>query len=469
MSPEPGYNPPPIDTPVEPVINAIFEEARRGNLVVCAGAGLSRAWPAELPGGAELGRRLDARLQALVSGYASPADPEDLVGVADAGAAIQGGESTLRGEVLRLASFHEADPNYGHQALAELLLEGGIDLLLLWNWDDCIERVDVSPERLQVARCTPDLDDLDQPSIAKVHGCATRRSTLLITTSDLAKPPYWTDSAFRERLRGKTTVFVGVGDIADYAQRRLEQLRDELAKDAGREDDTLAIYVVSPSIRSQWDGSQWATLFPDLPDERKIELSADDFMDRLARRWAREGLDELESSVHLALSTEVSTSLRTLRAKLGSTGAAGAIRWCRRAAVGQHVGGSVMLSQGVKQLLVALAVLAKDEGADAITIRGPSAVEVGGHRMEALVACQPVPADRVRHRARQRAEELADQGSIGETATFLVSGVVWGSLDDEPDTELDLAIGETDPLDLVAGSSAVKLSFREASDLARAL
>src|SRR5207248_2814954 len=113
----------------------------------------------------------------------------------------------------------EAEPNYGHRVLAEFLCEGGISLLLLWNWDDCVERVDVTPERLQVALSRRDLEDLEQPSIAKIHGCATRKSTLLITSNHLVEPPYWTDHAFGERLRGKTTVFIGIGDIADYAQR----------------------------------------------------------------------------------------------------------------------------------------------------------------------------------------------------------------------------------------------------------
>jgi hypothetical protein len=47
-----------------------------------------------------------------------------------------------------------------------------------------------------------------------------------------------------------------------------------------------------------------------------------------------------------------------------------------------------------------------------------------------------------------------------------VAGVVWGSLTDDPDPELDMTVGPTDPKDLVAGASAVQLSFLEASSLA---
>ena len=262
-----------VDAPVEPVINVIFDAARRRGLVVCAGAGLSRGMPTGLPTGEELGERLDERLGSLVNGYVSPQRPEDLIAVADAGADLEGGKTALRGEVLRLADFREAEPNYGHEAIAELLCEGSIQLLLLWNWDDCIERVDVMPERLQVARSRSDLKDLDEPSIAKVHGCSTRPSTLLITSEDLADPPVWSDTAFRERLRGQTAVFIGVGDIADYAQRRLEQLRDDLTAD-GHDETPLDIWVVSPSIRAGWEYSAWARVVPGLPEERRIALSA---------------------------------------------------------------------------------------------------------------------------------------------------------------------------------------------------
>jgi hypothetical protein len=115
-----------VGEPVEAVINTIFEAARHGRLVVCAGAGLSRAMPADLPSGPDLGKRLDDRLKSLVSGYVSPPNPENLIAVADAGAGIEGGKTALRSEVLRLANFRNADPNYGHWAIAELLCEGGI-------------------------------------------------------------------------------------------------------------------------------------------------------------------------------------------------------------------------------------------------------------------------------------------------------------------------------------------------------
>lgn len=51
-------------------------------------------------------------------------------------------------------------------------------------------------ERIQVARNLEDMAELRVPSIAKIHGCATRVETLLITSEQLENPPLWTDAAF---------------------------------------------------------------------------------------------------------------------------------------------------------------------------------------------------------------------------------------------------------------------------------
>lgn len=453
-----------IDEPIETSVNLIFEAARAGNLVVCAGAGLSRAWPSELPSGATLGEHLDDRLASLVAGYESPADRDDLIAVADAGTSLEGGEAALRGEVLGLADFQQAEPNYGHRAMAELLCEGGISLLLLWNWDDCIERVDVYPERLQVARSKSDLDELEQPSIAKIHGCATRKRTLLITSQDLdSQVPYWSDEAFKERLRGKTVVFVGVGDVADYARRRLEELRDELQQEeeGGKPD----VWVVGPEIRSKWAESAWASLLPDLEENRRVEMSADRFLDQLGRRWVREGLDQLPLGDNDGIRPEVRRQLGSLRRELAAVGANRLMRWCRTAALGQRIGRSVPHESGFKQLAVAVAVVAEEGDVSDLVVRDPAAVEVGEDRLEALIVCEPMSADRVRQRAQGRAEELSNQGMIEGSAAFLVAGVAYGRLEDDPESDLNLAVGQQTQDDLVAGSTSVGLSFRRASRL----
>ncbi len=454
-----------VKDPINPGVNVIFEAARQGRLVMCAGAGLGVAKPAELPSGAELGIGLDIRLADLFAGYESPAEPADLIAVADAGAGLEGGELALRGEVLQLADFKGAEPNYGHTATAELLCEGGVSLLLLWNWDTCIERVDVSPDLLQVSRTASDLRNLTEPSIAKVHGCATRRETLLITSEDLTTPPVWADEATREHLRGKTVVFVGVGDIADYAMRRLAELRDDL--ESAADGAPLDIWVVSPGIKSKWGDSAWSELLPNLPEERRLALSADDFFDQLSRRWAREALDGLAAATAQSKATTKET-VEILSAALNAAGSAKVLRWSRSAALGQSVGHSVILNPILTQLLVGYAVLARDAGTKDIRLRGPAVIAIDGERVEALLTCGASPAEKVRNRARERARKLADQGLIDDSASFLVAGPITGALEDDPDLQLDMAVGSPHSDDLVAGSAAVRLSFHRASDLEKA-
>lgn len=461
------YVSPAIRTPIHPSVAQIFEAAQRGQLVACAGAGLSRAAPTRLPSGATLGERLNERLEGLVQGYESPGHPTDLIAVADAGSDLEGGEPALRSEVLKLAKFNDAEPNHGHKVMAELLWEGGISLLLLWNWDTCIERVDVNPVRLQVSLSKSDLQNLAEPSIAKVHGCATRPETLLLTSEDLQKPPVWADTATRDHLRGKTVVFIGVGDIADYAKRRLERLREDLEEAEEGDEEDLDIWVVAPEIKSRWAESAWSELLPGLPEERRLEMPADEFLDQLARLWVRDALDKVKAATAEA-KEGTQEAVKRVDDGFNAFGSADVLRWVRRAAIGQTVGGSVMFDESLKQLLVALAVITSEADASAVQVRGPAAVQIGEERVEALINCQSRPASRVRESARERAKELANQGAINGEARFLVSGPIVGALADDPDPDLDMTVGEQDVDHLVVGPAAVRLSFLRASALEEA-
>jgi hypothetical protein len=450
------HQPAAITAPVSAATNTIFEAARQGRLVICGGAGLSRGLPTDLPSGADLGQRLDDRMRMIVEGYSSPQETWNLIAVADAAAQLIGGEEALRTEVLRLADFLSAAPNYGHSVLAELLCEGAIDCVLLWNWDDCIERVPVFPERLQVAHTLDDIQNLEQPSIAKIHGCATRRSTLLITSADLAAPPVWTDDTFAERIRGKTVVFVGVGDIADYARRRLGELHERFPD--------LDVWVVSPGIVRDWEKSQWAELFPSLPEARKIAMTADGFLDELGRRWIRALLDALAGATSgAAVRQEVVDQLGRLVQALGAKGGPAFIRWLRWASIGTRVGSSTLSWSESTQLLLGLAVLAVEDGVNSIQGRSQAGLVLDGTRVEALVVHGVQGANTVRAAARRRAEELAGQGTIGANATFVVSGSIIGDLNPSTDHEVDVASLAPPTDDIFDSSASVAIDFVSAS------
>lgn len=128
------HTPQPVSRPVSATVLEVLAAARNGRLVVCLGAGVSVADDAALPTGKQLGERLDQRLASRLQGYISPANPENLIAVADAAFDAAGGLEALQAEVLQLAEFNTATPNYGHLVLGMLLAEGAFTALS-WNWD----------------------------------------------------------------------------------------------------------------------------------------------------------------------------------------------------------------------------------------------------------------------------------------------------------------------------------------------
>src|SRR6185369_8326631 len=106
----------------------------------------------------------------------------------------------------------------------------------------------------------------------KIHGCCTQPQTLLVTSGQLSDAPLWTRIYFQAELARSTMVFVGIGDVADYARLRIVELAGLV--------EHARLRVVSPDINRTWDGSTWQAVLPDLPSERRIEMSASEFLDQ---------------------------------------------------------------------------------------------------------------------------------------------------------------------------------------------
>lgn len=439
--------------PVDPAVLVMVAKAREGQLVVCAGAGLSVAAGAGLPSGRRLGELLDARLTDRLAGYASPADTTNLLDVADAALAAAGGLLPVQYEVLELADFDRATPNFGHRALALLLAEGAVVTVLLWNWDDCIERSSPEGERLQVARSRDDMDQLRVPSIAKIHGCATRVRTLLITSDQLTEPPLWADEAFAARLRGSTAVFLGIGDVADYARRRIVRLREDIPE--------LDIYLVSPRIAEGWATSVWATVAPTLPEERRIGQTADAFLDALARAWALElvsAVENLGSPLTGSAAAGTAAVLDALRQNCGSD----VISWCRAGSFRKRTGSSVVRRSEAQQAVIALGVLAGEHGAEP-TIIPDARCRLGDLTVEVMLLVETANATDVRVEAQRRSERLAGRRLLDAEATFLVAGAVVGPL--EQAEAIDLVEGEVDASDVIRGPRAIRVRYISAADV----
>jgi len=208
---------PGLSEPIDARVMVLVDEAIEGRLSVCAGAGLSGD---RLPHGPQLAKLLRDALRARMAGYVC-ADGSDLIEVADAADELPGGRDALQRLALALAPFDVVTPGPQHELLALLVCEGGIRLLLT-NWDTCVERA--TNEDIKSIRDGSEAMQGDRGGVLKVHGCATRPSSLLITSAQLADAPLWTQAHFSATLTTTTMVFLGIGDIATYAQRRITQL-----------------------------------------------------------------------------------------------------------------------------------------------------------------------------------------------------------------------------------------------------
>jgi hypothetical protein len=405
-----------------------------------------------LPTGARLGELLNERLDGRLDGYVAPDNVQDLIAVADAAVVPMGGLEALQGEVLELADFKGAPPNYGHQALALLLAEGAATALS-WNWDTCIERATPAGEMLEVASTRDEMVNLDRPQLAKVHGCATMRRTLLITSGQLADAPIWTDQAFAERIRGSEIVFIGIGDVADYAQRRIRELMAEFSPPDVR--------IVSTRIRSEWAGSVWASVLPSLAVERRIQTDADTFLDGLARAWARELLDGVKGRAG-QLRDEVENGVAAVVDALGQLSSVDVIRWCRASVMGSIAGVSAVRAPATGDAVLAAGVLAsRSDGL--VTAPRPACCEVDGKRIEVLTMRDRMVASDVQREARRRAQQLRSSRDVNEAELhFLVGGTVLGRLEQEA---LDLIAGEADPLDVIDGPFAARITYLSAPEL----
>jgi hypothetical protein len=453
------YKAPTVKTPVAAVMLTLGAKARDGDLVLCVGAGISIPDDTALPSGTELGELLDAKLNGLLAGYVPPADTRNLIEVADAAVRPAGGLAAVQDVIVDLASFETATPNYGHQVLGMLLAEGAVTILS-WNWDTCIERAAPPGEYFHVASTPEAMQLLNSPQLAKIHGCAAMRRTLLITSSQLSSDaPVWTQEALTTNLRDSRMVFVGIGDVADYAKQRIEDLLEaSLSPD---------ITLVGRSIRDKWGQTVWAKLLPDLlATERVIQRDSDEFLDELSRVWA---IGLLQSVIaDSSQSTEdVQAGIQGVVDALGNLTSVETIGWCRRAFFGLKCGDSAVMQPDMGNMLFALGVLVAQRGATARTPR-PACCTLDGDEVEILIVSQRTWPTAIEREARRRAEALvSDNHRLGEEIVFLVGGTgVMGDLSTLPQEEWDIMRGApADREDILDGQTAVRPRFLQESQL----
>lgn len=425
-----------LDAPVDAAIVVLGSEARDGRLAICAGAGVSLA--AGLPSGTQLARKIHERFQ-RVTGY-SCSDPENLLAVADAAARLPEGLAALQRVALELAPFDEARPQLAHRLLALLVAENALRLLLT-NWDDCVERSWRKSEQIPAARNDVEAEHLRGQFLLKIHGCCTQSDTLLITSDQLHDAPLWTKTYFSAELARSTMVFVGIGDVADYAKQRITELAALV--------ESARVRVVDPALAEDWETSQWRTVLPDLPDARRIAKTADDFLDELAREW----IMDLITTIREAPTPRPAPWIDAVTGAFVCFTALQALEWLRLAATGLRVGDSVVQDPGAASALEAIGLLARvDDTTDLREVQflPSSAVRVGDERLEVMLCPdRQTPAD-ISEAAAERAQRAARRlGPQAELHVLVAAGSVRGpkprelQADDiiDPDLPVDQLIG----------------------------
>ena len=439
------HQPRPISEGLPPYAIALAEHGRNGRMVVYAGAGMSRAEPTALPLGEEVARSLYDRLRGPFPQIAG-CDPGDLTSVADAVTAQPGGEEALRLAASRVAEFTTATPAYGHRVLAQLLLEGVVDALTT-NWDDCIERSG-GREWVPVVVTEGDLLDIPAHSLLKIHGCARRPASLLITTEHLDQPPAWVNDQTRARLGTSVLAFVGIGDVAGYVGRRIEEAIDSVG-------DADNVRIVGPDIVDNWASSAWSTLTPDLSVEHRIPATSDQFLEQVGGAYVHVNLADLIEKVRdderLAEAATIAVSA------IEQHDALQVLVWLREGAVVAPPGRSVLGSETMDAAVLALGLLL----GGGFEISAERIVVSDDRRFEVLTATGTQPASRLRREARNRLEQHLGRGL--SPPTFLVAGGVgWGHANSDGPSDI---VGDGHPDDLINGPLSAEPAILRAEEV----
>ncbi len=429
----PRYRPQAIADGAPAHVVTLVEAARSEGLAIYAGAGLSMADPTALPSGAGVATEVHGRLLNAVSSLPD-CDEENLVSVADA-ADQAGGLDALKRVVVSVVEFTSAEPNYGHRLLAALVLEG-VATALTTNWDDCIER-GCQPDRLLPIVTAQDLFEIpERTSVLKLHGCATRPMSLLVTTDELRNPDQWVKDEVNSRLARSYVVFLGIGHIADYVQIGLDHAVSAVP------DLLTHVRVVFPGADGGWEQSGWASLVDTLPTEHRISATADEFLDQLAVAYIR--LAFAEHDYALRDCDEHREALARLVAALEEGSALAALEWIRSTCVPRLPGKSALGSGEANRGFVAVGVLAAGQ-----LVAEPGGVMVGnGQRYQLLISTKLQPVSSVTREAARRLEGfLAQGGDPGHAPIFVVSASLPVGYDLVADGDLVGVRGSDDVID----------------------
>lgn len=331
---------------------ALAREASGGRFAVYVGAGVSLGAPSLLPSSRQFADNLIPRVERAF-GISAGRSEEDalrtLEELADE-AERRGVFAAFQELALAAADFCDAPPNFGHRALAVLLREGASTVFTV-NWDRCIEHgsaavgfhVDVTITEADRAHRFTGV------RYHKVHGCASQPSSLLISTRQLDEPPDWVRHEIGAALGASTLVFVGLGTVGGYVQRRVAQVIDAIGNAA-------PIWVADPH-----PSETWQELLERAGEDHILQIDSNTFFDHLLRAFVREMLAELVVAARemdaLGWEPPLEPVVERFEEAVHATGALETVDWLRNGAGGVPGGTPFVHSRECRDGLLALAAI----------------------------------------------------------------------------------------------------------------
>ncbi len=447
--------------PPPAAVDPLVRTGREGRLVLYLGAGVSRSSPSSGPSGNDVADQLRPFAAELLGVDVGNVTAPNLEALAErVELEVDERLPALKVRAAEAWHFRDMEPNYAHEVIALLLREGLVTVVSA-NWDCGVENGGKHIE-IVIEGVSSALDRLNLASgkipIYKVHGCATRPETLVLTRSEINEPRTWARAEVQGSLAGGRVAFVGLGTLGSYVGEPVRELVGLWTADG------TTICVVDPNGPSE----AWREVLGETAHEVELRFGADEFMDHVVRAVALDALSRVEQEARTLHDSEqqdwsaatLNGSIALRRAFADSPGDA-VLRWWRDGVIPSMDGRQFIFEAAGQVCLLCVAQLAGRDGPPlqvsgtdgALTVRSPARYfEIG---------CAPgMLRDAAERSARARIERRRRNGryTAGAPVTVAIHGAK-GAFPD-PRAPVDIAGVTPEPSNIAAAFTDAILVVR---------
>lgn len=416
------HQPKPVGDHQSAVASGLVNDGRNGRLVLYLGAGVSIAMPSNGPKGNDVAENLrpvvadmlgtdEDRLKGLNLEQLSERLESEKPAMLDA----------LKQSAAEAEDFRFMQPNFGHEALA-LLMREGMTQVVSANWDCAVEtaggRVGIAIEGVSRQADLPPPDEV--VLLFKVHGCARRPETLVLTRSEVNEPELWARSRVQTALTSGSVVFVGLGTVGSYVSGPVAEMVPRWIEGA------IGIRVVDPCGLSP----AWSSALGNRAAEAEIRLGSDEFFDDFLRATVSEALSglkvaaaTLDRAERKPWSQAIVTGVANISTRFRERSADAVLRWWRDGVSASENGSRFIFSPAARSALMCVGLLSCHDGGGIRVAGQDENMVVADGRRYFEVACRPGKHwHEARKDARDRIERRRRNGHypLGASVTVVI-------------------------------------------------